>query len=191
MVAETGQPYAFTGDDPLNATDPLGLDCGLFSFACSAYDHAAGAVKHGAKTVGRAVKSAAIWAYKHPQLVALALAVAAIPATGGLSIALTVASVGANATAAVQDGIHHKWTSVALDVVGAVGGGAQAFSDVSEAVDAAQSANAYNSPASTLLDQDAAFQSARSARLQGGGLGLSIFGSGASALFGGRLPGDQ
>jgi predicted GIY-YIG superfamily endonuclease len=25
-VAETGQPYAFTGDDPLNATDPLGLD---------------------------------------------------------------------------------------------------------------------------------------------------------------------
>jgi hypothetical protein len=29
-VAETGQPYAFTGDDPLNATDPLGLlpyDC--------------------------------------------------------------------------------------------------------------------------------------------------------------------
>jgi hypothetical protein len=24
-VAKTGQPYAFTGDDPLNATDPLGL----------------------------------------------------------------------------------------------------------------------------------------------------------------------
>jgi uncharacterized protein RhaS with RHS repeats len=24
-VADTGQPYAFTGDDPLNATDPLGL----------------------------------------------------------------------------------------------------------------------------------------------------------------------
>jgi len=26
-LAETGQPYAFTGDDPLNATDPLGLKC--------------------------------------------------------------------------------------------------------------------------------------------------------------------
>ncbi len=26
-VMETGQPYAFTGDDPLNATDPLGLRC--------------------------------------------------------------------------------------------------------------------------------------------------------------------
>lgn len=24
-LADTGQPYAFTGDDPLNATDPLGL----------------------------------------------------------------------------------------------------------------------------------------------------------------------
>ncbi len=24
-MVETGQPYAFTGDDPLNATDPLGL----------------------------------------------------------------------------------------------------------------------------------------------------------------------
>jgi RHS repeat-associated protein len=35
-VAETGQPYAFTADDPLNATDPLGLNpcafhrCGFF-----------------------------------------------------------------------------------------------------------------------------------------------------------------
>jgi len=26
-VAQTGQPYAYTGDDPLNATDPLGLFC--------------------------------------------------------------------------------------------------------------------------------------------------------------------
>jgi uncharacterized protein RhaS with RHS repeats len=25
-VGETGQPYAYTGNDPLNATDPLGLD---------------------------------------------------------------------------------------------------------------------------------------------------------------------
>ena len=31
-LAETGQPYAFTGDDPLNATDPLGL-----SSAAAAY----------------------------------------------------------------------------------------------------------------------------------------------------------
>ena len=29
MVNETNQPYAFTGDDPVNGTDPMGLhDCG-------------------------------------------------------------------------------------------------------------------------------------------------------------------
>jgi hypothetical protein len=27
-VAQTGEPYAFTGDDPLNSTDPLGLQKG-------------------------------------------------------------------------------------------------------------------------------------------------------------------
>jgi hypothetical protein len=26
-VAETGQPYAFTGDDPVNGTDPMGRNC--------------------------------------------------------------------------------------------------------------------------------------------------------------------
>lgn len=33
-VAETGQPYAFTGDDPLNATDPLGLVGGCTTDYC-------------------------------------------------------------------------------------------------------------------------------------------------------------
>ena len=32
-MAETGQPYAFTGDDPLNATDPLGLSGGTHAQA--------------------------------------------------------------------------------------------------------------------------------------------------------------
>jgi hypothetical protein len=137
------------------------------------------------------VKAAGLWAYHHPQIVALALALAAIPATGGLSIALTAGTVAANATAAVQDGENGKWTSFAFDVVGAAGGGLQAFSDISEFVDTAQSANAYNSPASSLLDQDAIFQGARSARVQSAGLGLSIFRSGISTLLGGSLPGDR
>jgi RHS repeat-associated protein len=36
LVAETGQPYAFTGDDPLNATDPDGMmgTCGGQSGDC-------------------------------------------------------------------------------------------------------------------------------------------------------------
>jgi RHS repeat-associated protein len=55
MVAETGQPYAYADDDPVNAIDPIGLDCGLFSFACSAYDSAAGGVKTAAKDTGQFV----------------------------------------------------------------------------------------------------------------------------------------
>jgi hypothetical protein len=39
-VAETGQPYAFTGDDPLNATDPLGLrPSGLWIKGGKYYSH--------------------------------------------------------------------------------------------------------------------------------------------------------
>jgi hypothetical protein len=34
-VAETGQPYAFTGDDPLNETDPLGLSGNPVDVVCS------------------------------------------------------------------------------------------------------------------------------------------------------------
>jgi RHS repeat-associated protein len=47
-VGLTGQPYAYAGDDPVNAIDPSGLDCGVFSFACAAYDTTAGAVKGAA-----------------------------------------------------------------------------------------------------------------------------------------------
>ena len=39
-VAETGQPYAFTGDDPLNVTDPLGLSGSSGIAAAVAYAQA-------------------------------------------------------------------------------------------------------------------------------------------------------
>jgi hypothetical protein len=45
-LAETGQPYVFTGDDPLNATDPLGLCAKGFGWFCSAYHHAVNAYHH-------------------------------------------------------------------------------------------------------------------------------------------------
>jgi guanyl-specific ribonuclease Sa len=43
-VAETGQPYAFTSDDPLNGTDPLGL-CWLPGSVCNAIGDTLNAVK--------------------------------------------------------------------------------------------------------------------------------------------------
>ena len=43
-LAETGQPYAYAGDDPVNLTDPLGLnDCGSWSWVCDAGHVVAGA----------------------------------------------------------------------------------------------------------------------------------------------------
>jgi hypothetical protein len=200
-VAKTGEPYAYTGDDPVNGVDPTGrLGCSTLGFLglSSACHNTVKTVKHVthdvvrvANEAGLDVKVAGRWAYHHPQIIALALAVAAIPATGGLSIALTAGAVTANATAAVQDALNDKWTSFGFDLLGVVGGGAQAFSDVSELVDTAQSANAYNNPARLLLNQDAVFQGVRSAMLQGTGLGISILGSGVSALLGGNLPGDR
>ncbi|HUC03961.1 MAG TPA: RHS repeat-associated core domain-containing protein [Acidimicrobiales bacterium] len=44
-VSITGQPYSYANDDPVNAIDPDGLDCGIFSVVCGAYDATAGAAK--------------------------------------------------------------------------------------------------------------------------------------------------
>lgn len=49
-VFETGAPYAYTGDDPLNATDLTGLCWALFQWACDA-----------ASAVGNAASDAYNW----------------------------------------------------------------------------------------------------------------------------------
>ena len=50
LVAETGQPYAYAGDDPVNEGDPLGLFCwGLCSFA-NAWNDTGRKVVHYAAT---------------------------------------------------------------------------------------------------------------------------------------------
>jgi hypothetical protein len=76
----------FTGDDPVNAIDPNGLDCGLFSFACSAYDSAAGGVKTAAKDTGHyvATHKAAI-AEVAGGVAIVAVVVVATVATGGVA----------------------------------------------------------------------------------------------------------
>jgi hypothetical protein len=61
LVDETGQPYAYADDDPVNGVDPNGLDCGIFSFACSAYDAAAGGVKTAALDTGHFMSDPSRW----------------------------------------------------------------------------------------------------------------------------------
>ena len=46
LVDETGQPYAYTGDDPVNGVDPLGLGCGIFATLC----HQVGQVLNAGKS---------------------------------------------------------------------------------------------------------------------------------------------
>jgi hypothetical protein len=46
MVAQTGQPYAYTGDDPVNGVDPLGLWWGQGTLG-KVWDDTGGKVVHG------------------------------------------------------------------------------------------------------------------------------------------------
>jgi hypothetical protein len=55
-VAQTNQPYVFTNDNPLNATDPLGLCGGVLSCLWSATK----TVGHAAKAVGNAAAVGAL-----------------------------------------------------------------------------------------------------------------------------------
>jgi uncharacterized protein RhaS with RHS repeats len=68
-VATTDQPYLFTGDDPLNATDPLGL-WSLFHAVASGFD----SVRHS-------VAATANWIANHP-----------LQVLGGVAIFLGVVS---------------------------------------------------------------------------------------------------
>ena len=64
-VATTLSPYGYVDGDPLNSTDPSGLDnCGLFAFFCDA------------------VATGAQWAWNHPAVVAGAVLGVAAAATG-------------------------------------------------------------------------------------------------------------
>lgn len=111
-VAQTGQPYGYVGEDPMNEVDPLGLMC--FSLHCIVND-AVSAVT----APDRAAIAAGKWVYHHPVeaaglvlgVVALATGVGAV--FGGLEIAAIgvdlsataagIVSVGAGALGAAAD----------------------------------------------------------------------------------------
>ena len=61
LVDETGQPYAYTDDNPVNAIDPDGLDCGIFSVVCGAYDATAGGVETAADDTGHFFSDPSRW----------------------------------------------------------------------------------------------------------------------------------
>lgn len=116
LVAETGQPYFYAGDNPVNAIDPNGLDCGVFSLVCSGYDTLAGGVKSGGSHlvnavvsgagkvilgVGQATTEVGSLVYHHPrQAAGIALGVAAAATGVGAVVEATgvASAVAAGAT---------------------------------------------------------------------------------------------
>ena len=114
----SGQPYVFTGDNPLNITDPLGL-CHFWDAPCLAVQ-AAKAIAKAAEAAARAAIAAAKWVFhetvwvnnevtsiatstgkwilKHPLQVAIIVGLtASVIASGGTDIAfvgLTLGEVG-------------------------------------------------------------------------------------------------
>ena len=55
LLAQTGQPYAFTGDDPLNKTDPLGLTASPTFLKFCATNKATQAYCHSLESLEEAV----------------------------------------------------------------------------------------------------------------------------------------
>jgi hypothetical protein len=98
-VAETGQPYSYASDDPSNAVDPNGLDCGIFSFACATYDATAGAVKGAGHYVATHKVAAGIVL----GVIGVATGGAGFFAEGAAATVLSATAVAAGGTAAYLD----------------------------------------------------------------------------------------
>jgi RHS repeat-associated protein len=144
LVAQTGQPYAYTGDDPINNTDPTGLIC--LSAHCLV-----DTVSSGVNTVKGVVSAGATWVGQHKKVVGVGLGVVSIAtgfgaAEGGIEIAgalsatgdqLATASAvfGTGASAIDADGCISNGVSLSNpDCYGAVAGGLGAAFGISGAL---------------------------------------------------------
>jgi hypothetical protein len=112
-VGETGQPFAYANDDPVNGIDPDGLDCGFFSFACAAYDATAGAVRNTGSFI-----------YHHPlQTTGLILGALSIATgVGALAGGVEIASIGVDLSATAAGTISAVAGGIgsAIDIPGCV-----------------------------------------------------------------------
>jgi RHS repeat-associated protein len=90
LVDQTGQPYAYTGDDPVNGVDPLGLwSLNPISDVTQAWNDTGGKAVHYAAT--------------HPkEAIGIGLGVLSV-ATGGIGLAADVAFEGTLLTTTVAD----------------------------------------------------------------------------------------
>jgi len=96
-VDETGQPYAYTGDNPVNVTDPYGAG-GIALPACNSQARMNSRIPCGGGGLGinfgAAVHAVTHFISEHPVAVGLVLGVTAV-ATGGASIIIVGAAIDA------------------------------------------------------------------------------------------------
>lgn len=106
-MAETGQPYAFTGDDPLNATDPLGLTAGPMkspAWIC-AHEHGVKNCLHKAKKAQSCGRLGCYDAENAHKALPEAIGVTLFVTTGGLGdLALESFGEAASTARAVIEG---------------------------------------------------------------------------------------
>ena len=95
----TDTAYTYAEDDPVNAVDPNGLDCGVASYFCAAYDASAGAVKSAYHHIGVVLE--------------LTAAGICIVYTVGVCFAAVAGAVGAN--------IYQQWQSGNLTAANVTG----------------------------------------------------------------------
>ena len=123
LVDETGQPYAYTGDDPVNAVDPSGrITCPKFIPGC-------GTVTDAQNAISGAVQAAVKAVVDHASEISsvagvLAVALAPVPGLGEVaSPILGAVSVLTGVIATASDVENHQYLEAALDGLGTLLGG--------------------------------------------------------------------
>jgi hypothetical protein len=198
-VVETGQPYAYTGDNPVNATDPLGLlGCSSLGFLglSGACHKAVKGVKEEVRAAKTVLHSQAAHAILNDvgkvsgAIAAVSSAIAVVTAGTPLGAAAEIVSLTAGGVAVSADlanclGDHCDYTQLALDGTALIPGIAatrlgRVATDAADTAELASRA-AHASPnslmdAETVLSNVTSFQ--RSADTIG--FGLSTAGWGVS-----------
>ena len=122
LVDETGQPYAYTGDDPVNANDPMGLAsggiCGILP-GC-------GVVTDVQNGISGAAQSVASFVYRYSGDIAtvssiLAYVTIEVPGVGEVFGAVAIAA-GALSTER-EIAVEHNLAAALLDAAGTIAGG--------------------------------------------------------------------